>query len=109
MDGGSTNNLFVEEMVQKLSLKRVRHPQPYRIGWLQGKHALEVREQCLVDFYIGQYKDQVLCDIMDMNSCHMILGRPLQYDYRAMHEFVKNVITILKDVQKHALMPLQKA
>ena len=50
MDGGSTNNFFVEEMVQKIGLKRVRDPYPYRIGWLQGEHALEVREQCLVDF-----------------------------------------------------------
>ena len=50
MDGGSTNNLFAEEMVQKLDLKTVRHPCPYRIGWLQDDHALEVREQCLVDF-----------------------------------------------------------
>ena len=54
IDGGSTDNLVAEEMVQKLGLKRVRHPCPYRIGWLQGEHALEVREQCLVDFQIGQ-------------------------------------------------------
>ena len=74
MDGGSTDNIFAKEMVIKLGLRRMRHP--YRIGWLQGEHALEVREQCLVDFQIGQYKDQVLYDIMDMNSCHVLLGRP---------------------------------
>ena len=50
LDGGSTDNLVNEEMVQKLGLKRVRHPCPYRIGWLQDEHALEVREQCLVNF-----------------------------------------------------------
>ena len=48
MDGGSTDNLVAKEMIQKLGLKRVRHP--YRVGWLQGEHALKVREQCLVDF-----------------------------------------------------------
>ena len=76
MDGGGTYNLVAEEMVQKLGLKRVRHPYPYRIGWLQGEHAFEVRGKCLVDFQIGQYNDQVLCDIVDMNSSHMLLGRP---------------------------------
>ena len=76
IDGGSTDNLVAEEMVQKLGLKRVRHPCPYRIGWLQGENALEVREKCLVDFQIGQYKDQFLCGIVDMNSCHVLLGRP---------------------------------
>lgn len=44
MDGGSTNNVVAEEMVQKLSLRRVRCPYPYRIDWLQDEHALEVRE-----------------------------------------------------------------
>ena len=44
VDGGSTNNLVVEEMVQKLGLRRMRHPYPYRIVWLQGEHALEVRD-----------------------------------------------------------------
>ena len=53
VDSGSTDNLAAKEMVQKLGLKRVRHPCPYRIGWLQNDHALEVREQCLVDFQIG--------------------------------------------------------
>ena len=38
----------------------------------------------------------------------MLLGRPWQYDCRAMHDCVKNVITIVKDDRKHALMPLQK-
>ncbi|MFA1068254.1 retropepsin-like aspartic protease, partial [Klebsiella pneumoniae] len=73
-DGVKTDNLVAKEMVEKLGLKRARHPYPYRIGWLQGEHALEVREQCLVDFQIGQYKDQVLCDIFDMKSCHVLLG-----------------------------------
>lgn len=76
VDDGSTHNLVAEEMVQKPGLKRVRHPFPYRIGWLQDKHTLEVREQYLVDFQIGKYKDQVVCDIMDMSSCHIFLGTP---------------------------------
>ena len=108
VDGGSIDNLVAKEMVQKLGLKRTRHPYPYRIGWLQGENGLEVREQCLVDLQIGQYKDQVLCDIVDMNSCHLLLGRPWQYDCRAVHDCVKNVFTILKDKKKHSLIPLQK-
>ena len=76
VDGSSTNNLVSKEMVQKHSLKRVRQPYPYRIGWLQGERAIKVREQCLVDFQIWQYRDQVLCDIVDMNNFHVFLRRP---------------------------------
>ena len=50
MDSGSADNLVVEEMVQKLGLKRVRHPCPCRIGWLQDERPLEVREQYPIDF-----------------------------------------------------------
>ena len=45
VDGGSTDNLVVEEMVQKLGLKRVRHPYPYRIGWLQCEYVLGEEEK----------------------------------------------------------------
>lgn len=50
VDSGSIDNLVVEDMVQKLGLNRMKHPHPYRIGWLQNVQALEVREQCFVDF-----------------------------------------------------------
>lgn len=107
MDGGSIDNLVDEEMVQKLDLKRVRHYYPYKIDWLQGEHALEVREQCLIDFQVRLYKDQVLCDIADMNNSHMLLGRPWQYDCRVVHDCIKNVFTVEKDGKKFSLIPLQ--
>ena len=108
MDGGSTDNLAAKEMVQKLGLKRVRHPYHYRIGQFQGDHVVEVWKQCPMDFQIGQYKDQVLCDIVDMNICYMLLGRTWQYDCKVMHDYVKNVITIEKDGRKHVCMPLHR-
>ena len=65
-----------------------------------------MRKQCLVDFQIGKYKDQVLCDIVDMNNYHVLLGRPWQYDNRAMHDCVRNVFTIEKGGRKFSLIPL---
>lgn len=32
VDSGSTNNLVSEEMVEKLGLKRIKHPNPYKVG-----------------------------------------------------------------------------
>lgn len=34
MDSGSTDNLVSEEMVEKLGLKRLKHPCPYKVSWL---------------------------------------------------------------------------
>ena len=49
----------------------------------------------------------MLCDIVDMNSCHVLLARPWQYYCRAMHDCVRNVFTIEKGGRKFSLIPLQ--
>jgi len=61
-------------MVEKLDLKCLNHPNPYRVSWLQKCHQLLVDEQCKVKFQIGRYKDKVVCDIMPMDVCHILLG-----------------------------------
>ena len=76
IDSGSTDNLVSTEIVKKLALKRIKHPTPYTISWLQKGHQLLVNEQCEVEFQIGSYKDKVLCDVMPMDVCHILLGRP---------------------------------
>jgi hypothetical protein len=37
----------------------------------------------LVALSIGKYEDEVLCDVVPMHACHLLLGRPWQYDQRA--------------------------
>jgi len=76
IDSGSSNNLVLEEMVTKLKLEILKHPKPYQIAWIQDEHKVLVSEQCLVKFHIGSYHDEVLCDIMPMDVCHILLGRP---------------------------------
>ena len=47
---------------------------------MQDDHKVMVNEQCLVKFKIGSYQDEVLCDVIPMDICHMLLGRPWQFD-----------------------------
>ena len=42
-------------------------------------------EKFQVKFQIGSYKDEVKCDIIEMDACHVLLGRPLQFDREAVH------------------------
>eukprot|EP00253_Pinus_taeda_P017657 PITA_17657 len=74
IDSGSTNNLVAVEMVEKLGLKKLKHPTPYKVSWLQKGHQLLVDEQCEVEFQIGRYKDKILCDVMPMDVSHLLLG-----------------------------------
>ena len=75
IDSGSTDNLVSTEMVEKLGLKRMKHPTTYKVSWLDKGHQLLVNKQCNVEFHIGTYKDEILCDIMPMDVFHIPLGR----------------------------------
>eukprot|EP00253_Pinus_taeda_P029193 PITA_29193 len=108
IDSGSTNNLVSIEVVEKLKLKTMRHPTLYKVSWLQKGHQLLVSEQCEVEFQVGKYKDKIVCDVMPMDVCHILLGRPWQYDRGAMHDGKRNTYKFEKDGVNHTLLPLQE-
>eukprot|EP00253_Pinus_taeda_P006760 PITA_06760 len=108
INSGSTDNLVATKMVEKLGLKRLKHSTPYRVSWLQKGHQLLVDEQCEVEFHIGKYQDTVVCDIMPMDVCHILLGRPWQYDWKVTHDGKKNCYKFLKDGIKHTLVPIRE-
>jgi hypothetical protein len=76
IDSGSTNNLVSIDMVEKLDLEKTPHLSPYRVSWLQKGHQVMVTKQCLVEFKIGGYRDEILCDMIPIDVCHVLLGRP---------------------------------
>jgi hypothetical protein len=96
IDSGSTDNLVSTEMVEKLDLKKTTHYVPYKVSWLQKGHQLIVNEQCEVEFQIGRYKDKVFCDVMPMDVCHILLGRPWEYDRKEIHDGRNNTYTLRK-------------
>jgi hypothetical protein len=97
MDSGSTYNLVLTEMVEKLELEMTDHPSSYKVSWLQKGHQVSVTKQCLVEFKIGGYNDKVLCDVIPMDVCHLLLGRPWQYDRNVVHDGRMNTYTLEKD------------
>ena len=50
--------------------------------------------------------DQVLCNIVDVSSCQILLGRPWQYDCRVVYNCVKNVFIVEKGGMNFSLVPL---
>jgi hypothetical protein len=106
IDSGSTNNLVSTEMVEKLELKTIAHPRPYKVSWLQKGHQVMVSQQCQVEFKIGGYKDEILCDVIPMDVCHILLGRPWKYDRKVIHDGRKNTYTLEKNGRTHTLLPI---
>jgi hypothetical protein len=107
VDSGSMDNLISTEMVEKLEMEMIDHPSPYRVLWLQKGHQVTVTKQCLVEFKIGGYNDKILCDVIPMDVCHLLLGRPWQYDKNVIHDGRMNTYTLEKNGRTHMLLPIK--
>jgi hypothetical protein len=107
VDSGSMDNLISTKMVEKLELEMTDHPSPYKVSWLQKGHQVSVTKQCLVEFKIGGYNDKILCDVIPMDVCHLLLGRPWQYDRNVVHDGRMNTYTLEKDGSTHRLFPIK--
>jgi hypothetical protein len=94
-------------MVEKLELTTTKHPSPYKVSWLQKGHRVSVTKQCLVKFKIGNYHDEILCDVIPMDVCHILLGRPWQYDRNVVHDGRMNTYTLEKGGRFHKLLPIK--
>ena len=53
---------------------------------------------------MDEYKDKVLCDVIPMDVCHVLLGRPWQYDRNVVHDGRMNTYTLEKDGNTHTLL-----
>lgn len=62
IDGGSCTNVASKYMVEKLGLRTTKHPRPYKLRWHNDEVELKIADQVTVQFSVGKYSDQVLCD-----------------------------------------------
>jgi hypothetical protein len=66
IDGGSCNNIVSAMLVEKLGLQTRRHPHPYHMQWLNNSGTVKVSSMVRLPFSIGDYHDEVDCDIVPM-------------------------------------------
>ncbi|GKD37384.1 transposon ty3-I gag-pol polyprotein, partial [Tanacetum coccineum] len=65
------------------------HPSPYPIWWIKKRSTLKVTEICMVHFVIRKhYNELVTCDVVDMEACHLLLGRTWKHDMGSTHQGV---------------------
>ncbi|GAV92060.1 Asp_protease_2 domain-containing protein [Cephalotus follicularis] len=108
IDSGSCANVASTTLVTKLELPTTSHPKPYKLQWLNDGNQLKVTHQVLLSFSIGKhYNDEVLCDVIPMDVCHLLLGRSWQFDRSAIHDGRKNTYTIKRDEKKVVLTSLK--
>ena len=106
IDGGSCNNLASSDLVEKLSLQTRPHPHPYHIQWLNQGGKLKVTRSVRVHFSMGSYSDYTDCDVVPMEACSLLLGRPWQYDIDCLHHGRTNHYSLLFKGKKIILHPM---
>jgi hypothetical protein len=85
IDGGSCNNLVSADFVAKVGLTTRLHTHPYYFQWLNNSGKAKVTHTAQVHFSIGTYHDYADCDVVPMQACSLLLGRPWEFDTDAIH------------------------
>jgi hypothetical protein len=106
IDGGSCNNLASMEMVEKLSLTTRPHPHPYYIQWFNNSGKVKVTRTVRVHFSIATYADYVDCDVVPMQACSLLLGRPWQFDKKSVHHGRNNQYSLVHKDKHITLLPM---
>nr|GEY81822.1 reverse transcriptase domain-containing protein [Tanacetum cinerariifolium] len=106
IDAGSCENVISEVAVSKLSLSSEPRPKPYRLSWLSQGMDVTVSKRVLVNLSIGTtYTDSIYCDVVPMDACHLLLGRPWQYDNTVLHDGRSNTYSFMFRGKKIVLVP----
>ena len=93
-------------MVNKLGLPTTRHPKLYKLQWLNDSGEVRVTKQVLVVFRIGKYEDEVVCDVVQMQAWHLLLGRPWQFNRQVKHDGFTNKYSFVLNQRPITLVPL---
>jgi hypothetical protein len=106
IDGGSCNNLVSADFVAKIVLTTRLHTHPYYIQWLNNSGKAKVTYTTHVHFSIGTYHDYANYDVVPMQACSLLLGRPWEFDTDAIHHGRSNKYTLVHNGKKITLLPL---
>ncbi|XP_074298964.1 uncharacterized protein LOC141629955 [Silene latifolia] len=106
IDSGSCANVVARDLVDELKLQTKDRVKPYKLHWLNGENGIQVKKQASVSLSLGPYTDEVWCDIIPMNACHILLGRPWQFDRKVEHDGRSNVYSVMKGNVRYNLKPM---
>ena len=81
IDDKTTVNVAGMKLIKDLKLETMPHPRPYRTLWYDC--ILDITTQVRVQFSMGSYSSEVLCDVIlvPLISCQLLLGKPWCEEY----------------------------
>jgi hypothetical protein len=97
IDSGSYCNGIGKSVVEALGLSTWRLPEPRHVEWVNSCGTLKITHKVRVPFIVDDYVDEVECDVLPLEVCGLLLGRPWQYDRNAMHAGRANTYSFMHD------------
>jgi hypothetical protein len=71
--------------------------------WMNESGTLKITHKARVKFSVGNYID---IDVAPMSACHLLLGRPWQFDLDATHSGRSNNYSFVHKGVHHMLRPM---
>jgi hypothetical protein len=90
----------------KLVLTSKPDQHPYHIQWHNNSGKVKVTKLVRINFAIGSYRDVVDYDVVPMDACNILLGRPWQFDTDCMHHGISNRYSLIQHDKKIILLPM---
>jgi hypothetical protein len=103
IDSSSQKNLISIEIVKRLALLTMSHPQPYTIGWLRQGSNLRVSQQCQISYDIKPFKDKVLCDVDPLEVYNVLLGQPYLWKRHVVYESIPRSVIITLNMKLYRI------
>ena len=69
-------NVVSKDAIKLLDLTIEPHPNPFRIAWVND-YTLPVTQRYLVFIQMGDYKDEIYCDVATHGCCPCCFRSPL--------------------------------
>lgn len=77
------------------------------IQWLNQGKGIHVFHRILLSLIIGRtYADEIWCDVIPMDACHVLLGRPWLFYRRFMHHGYQNTYSFNHNNRRIVLTPM---
>eukprot|EP00268_Persea_americana_P063065 TRINITY_DN8139_c0_g1_i3.p1 TRINITY_DN8139_c0_g1~~TRINITY_DN8139_c0_g1_i3.p1 ORF type:complete len:177 (-),score=19.39 TRINITY_DN8139_c0_g1_i3:51-581(-) len=97
-------------LVDRLQLKVWKHHRPYFVRWLMLGDEVQIQYACPITFSVGEdYTNTVLCNVLPIDSCDILLGRPWMYDKNDTNGMRDNTYTFMHGEKQVTLRPMKPA
>jgi hypothetical protein len=98
---------FLLVVVATLGLSTWHILEPKHVEWSNSFDMLKVTHKVHVPFTIGEYVDEVECDVLPLEVCGLLLGHTWQYDHNVIHVGTANTYYFVHDGKQWILKPMK--